>query len=188
MYSLGPIGHLSRVKTLNLLNQTYQWLDISQFIATFVKDCALCFYIKTPCLAPLSFLKPLKLLVRPQADISINYIVDLPKYLYNSKIYKHIFVVIDCLIKIRHFIPITSLNIEELIKAFIYTIYKLYSALNTIISDRGSLFIFDFQRRLNQRLKVTLNLSSTQYPKINGQTEIINAAINKYLYAFISFI
>ena len=46
--------------------------------------------------------------------------------------------------KMRYFIPVTSLNIEELIKVFIYTIYKLYGALNIIISNRGSLFIFNF--------------------------------------------
>jgi len=46
--------------------------------------------------------------------------------------------------KIRHFIPITSLDTEELIKVFIYTVYKLHGALNTIISNRGSLFISDF--------------------------------------------
>jgi len=46
--------------------------------------------------------------------------------------------------KIRHFIPITSLDTKELIKVFIYTVYKLYSALNTIISNRGSLFISNF--------------------------------------------
>ena len=44
----------------------------------------------------------------------------------------------------RHFISVTSLDIEELVKAFIYTVYKLYGALNTIISNKGSLFIFDF--------------------------------------------
>jgi len=61
-----------------------------------------------------------------------------------AKIYKYIFIVINCLIKIRHFIFITSLDTKELIKAFIYTVYKLYSALDTIISNRGSLFIFNF--------------------------------------------
>ena len=44
----------------------------------------------------------------------------------------------------KYFIPVTSLNIEEFIKAFIYTIYKLYSALSTIISNKGFLFIFNF--------------------------------------------
>ena len=33
----------------------------------------------------------------------------------------------------RHFIPVTSLDIEEFIKAFIYTIYKLYSAVTDFI-------------------------------------------------------
>ena len=33
---------------------------------------------------------------------------------------------------------------KELIKAFIYTVYKLHGAPNTIISNRGSLFISNF--------------------------------------------
>ena len=49
--------------------------------------------------------------------------------------------VVDRLIKIRHFIPITGLDTKELIKVFTYTIYKLYSALSTIISNKGSLFV-----------------------------------------------
>jgi hypothetical protein len=44
----------------------------------------------------------------------------------------------------KHFIFIISLDIEELIKVFIYTIYKLHSVLNTIISNKGFLFIFNF--------------------------------------------
>ena len=43
----------------------------------------------------------------------------------------------------RYFIPVTSLDIEELIKVFIYTVYKLYSAPNIIIFNKGSLFIFN---------------------------------------------
>ena len=49
----------------------------------------------------------------------------------------------------KHFISVTSLDIKELIKAFIYTIYKLHGAPSTIISDRGSLFISNFWRHLN---------------------------------------
>jgi hypothetical protein len=44
----------------------------------------------------------------------------------------------------RYFIFITNLNTKELIKVFIYTICKLYGTLNTIISNKGSLFIFNF--------------------------------------------
>ena len=113
-------------------------------MATFIKDYALYFRIKTLCLVPPGFLKLLELLVRSWTNISINYIVDLPKCLYNGKIYRYIFIVIDRLIKIRHFIPITSLTTKELVKVFTYTIYKLYGALSTIISNRGSLFVSNF--------------------------------------------
>ena len=46
--------------------------------------------------------------------------------------------------KIKYFIPVASLNTKKLIKAFIYTVYKLYGALNTIISNKSFLFIFNF--------------------------------------------
>ena len=108
------------------------------------KNYAFCFCIKNPYLVLLGFLKLLKLLVRPWTNIFINYIINLLKCLNNGEIYRYIFIIINRLIKIRHFILITSLDIKELIKAFIYTVYKLYSTLNTIVFNRGSLFIFDF--------------------------------------------
>ena len=113
-------------------------------MATFIKNCTFYFCIKTLRLVPPSFLKLLKLLVRLWTDISINYIINLLKCLYNGKIYRYIFIVINRLIKIRHFISITSLDIKELVKAFIYTVYKLYGALSTIIFNKGSLFISNF--------------------------------------------
>jgi hypothetical protein len=37
----------------------------------------------------------------------------------------------------RHFILVIGLLIEELVNGFINNVYKLYSALSTIISNRG---------------------------------------------------
>ena len=110
----------------------------------FYKRLCFLFLHKDPTLSTARFFKLLKLLVRLWTNIFINYIIDLPKCLYNGKIYRYIFVIIDCVIKIRYFISITSLDTEELVKVFIYIVYKLYSALNTIIFNRGSLFIFNF--------------------------------------------
>ena len=44
--------------------------------------------------------------------------------------------------KIRYFISITSLDTEELIKTFIYTIYKLHGTPSIIIFNKGSLFLY----------------------------------------------
>ena len=122
---------------------------MSQFTATFIKDCALCFHTKTLCSAPLGFLKPLELSVHLWTDIFIDYVIDLPKCLCNSKTYRYIFVVINHLTKMRHFILIISLDTEELVKAFTHTIYKLYSALSTIVFNRDSLFISNLWHCLN---------------------------------------
>ena len=160
---------------------------MSQFTATFVKDCALCFRTKTPRSAPPGFLKPLELPVRPWTDISIDHVVDLPSCKREDKTFRHILVVVDRLTKMRHFIPMATLDTEELVEAFIGTVYKLHGAPDTIISDRGSSFVSDFWRRLSQRLKTTLRPSSAFHPETDGQTEIINASMNKYLRAYVSF-
>ncbi len=114
-------------------------------MAIFIKkNCVFCFHAKTLRLTPPGFLKPLKLLIYLWTNIFVNYIINLPKCLYNGKIYKYIFVVINHLIKIKPFIFVISLNTKELIKAFIHIIYKLHNVLNIIISSKGLLFIFDF--------------------------------------------
>src|SRR5205814_8273545 len=87
----------------------------------------------------------------------------------------------------RHFIPVTSLDTEELVDVFVHTVYKLHGAPDTIISDRGTAFVSDFWCCLNQHLKVALSPSSAWHPEIDGQTEIVNAAMNKYLHAYVSF-
>jgi len=186
-HSSGPAGHPGRIKTLDLLNRTYWWPGISQFTATFVKDCALCFRTKTPRSAPPGFLKPLELPARPWTDISIDYITALPACQRNGKIYEHILVVVDRLTKMRHLIPVTGLSTEELVEGFVNYIYKLHGAPSTIVSDRGSQFVSDFWRRLSERLKTRLRPSSAWHPETDGQTEIVNAGVNKYLRAFVSF-
>ena len=104
-----------------------------------------------------------------------------------GKTFRHILVVVDRLTKMRHFIPVATLDTEELVEAFIEIVYKLHGAPDTIIFDRGSSFVSDFWRRLSQRLKTTLRPSSAFHPETDGQTEIINASMNKYLWAYVSF-
>ena len=186
-HSTGPAGHPGRVKTLDLLNRTYWWPGMSQFTAKFVKDCALCFRTKTPRSAPPGFLKPLELPARPWTDISVDYLVDLPECARHGRIYKHILVVVDRLTKMRHCIPVTGLTTEELVDAFITNVYKLHGTPDSIVSDRGTQFVSDFWRRLSERLKTTLRPSSAWHPETDGQTEIVNATINRYLRGFVSF-
>jgi hypothetical protein len=67
-------------------------------------------------------------------DISINFIVDLP----SSNGFINIIVVVNRLMKMRHMIPIKSINAILVAEYFVKHIFKLYRLPNLIISNRGS--------------------------------------------------
>jgi hypothetical protein len=73
-------------------------------------------------------------------DILIDFIVDLP----SSNGFINIIVVVNRLIKMRHIIPIESINTILVAKYFVKYVFKLHRLPNSIISDYGSQFVSDF--------------------------------------------
>ena len=67
-------------------------------------------------------------------DILIDFVVDLP----SSNGFMNIIVVVDCLIKIQHIIPIDLINAVSVAKYFGRYIFKLHRLSNLIISDYKS--------------------------------------------------
>ena len=53
-------------------------------------------------------------------------------------------VVVNRLIKIKHFFPIKTLEIGELANRFFEKVYNLYKALKTIVLNKGMQFISTF--------------------------------------------
>ena len=58
----------------------------------------------------------------------------------------------------------------------------------TIISDRGSQFVFAFWKELTTRLRIKALLSTAYYPETDGQTERVNAIIEQYIRIYISYL
>jgi hypothetical protein len=80
----------------------------------------------------------------------MDFITDLP--LANGK--DSIFVVVDRLTKMAHFIPCTNtITREETTKLFLDNIYRIYRLPNDIILDRGIQFTSNFWRGLFQLLQ-----------------------------------
>jgi hypothetical protein len=77
-------------------------------------------------------------------NISINFIVDLP----SSNGFTNIIVVVDCLMKMRHMIPMELINAISVAEYFIKHVFKLYGLPNLIISNCGSQFVSDFWQAL----------------------------------------
>jgi hypothetical protein len=80
----------------------------------------------------------------------INFIVDLP----SSNGFTNIIVIVNRLTKMRHIVPINSINAVLVAEYFIKYIFKLHRLLNSIVSDCGSQFVLDFWQALYKQLDI----------------------------------
>jgi hypothetical protein len=104
----------------------------------------MCVYKKTSHIKKQGVLQLLLIPMQRWRDILINFIVDLP----SSNRFTNIIVVVNRLMKMRHMVPIDSINAVLVAKCFIRYIFKLHRLPNSIISNRGSQFISDFWQAL----------------------------------------
>jgi hypothetical protein len=156
------------------------WKTVKYYVTT----CDICSCSKIPCHRPYGLLCPLPIPKKPWSSISMDFITDLP----SSKAFDSIFVVVDRLTKMAHFMPCNkTITCEEIARLFMDNIYKYRSLLDDIISDRGSQFTSKFWQSLFKILKVKIKLSSAYHPQIDGQTERINQVLEQYLHCTINY-
>lgn len=98
-----------------------------------------------------------------------------------------IWVVVDRLTKMRHFVPCrTTTSSSDLADLFLRDIWRLHGLPQDIISDRGPQFASEFWRHLCSRLGISPRLSTAFHPETDGQTERANQTMEQYLRAFVS--
>ena len=56
---------------------------------------------------------------------------------------------------------------------------------DSIVSDRGSLFISEFWKAVCHRLRVSIDLSTAYHPESDGQTEIANALPERFTFSLL---
>lgn len=109
--------------------------------------------------------------------VTVDFIDALPP----SQRHTVVMVVVDCLLKYAHFVPMqhpyTALIIA---KAFISQIVHLHGVPISIISDWDSVFLSKFWRNLFQLQGTKLCMSSSYHP----QTEVLNWTLEQYLCCF----
>ena len=131
---------------------------------------------------PSGLLKPLPVPNGPWQEISYDHIVGLPI----SKGFDSIFVVVDRLTKMAHFIPtVKTATAEDLADLFLHYVWKLHGLPLKTVSDRGSLFTGRFLSQLYARLNIKGSFSSGYHPQTDGQTERINQILEQYLRVFL---
>lgn len=114
----------------------------------------------------------------------MDFIVELPPL----KGFTTIFVIVDRLSKMAHFMPLKGTpSSTETTSAFIREVVCLHDIPSNITSDRGVQFTFRFWKALCEDLGIEHSLSSAYQPQTNGQTERTNQTPEQNLRCFSSF-
>ena len=101
--------------------------------------------------------------------LGMDFITGLPR---TRSGYDSIWVVVDRLKKVAHFIPVkTTYTSAKLAKIYMTRIVCLHGVPRSIVSDRGTQFTSKFWNQLHETLGTRLEFSTTFHPQTDGQTE-----------------
>ncbi|WVZ63980.1 hypothetical protein U9M48_013566 [Paspalum notatum var. saurae] len=148
--------HPGSTKMYYDLKERFWWYGIKRAVAEYVA-C-----VKAEHQRPAGLLQPLKIPEWKWEEISMDFIVGL---LRTQKGYNSIWVVVDRLTKVAHFIPVdTTYSGARLAELYISRIVCLHGVPKRIISDRGSQFTSRFWEQLHDSLDSKLRFSTTYHP------------------------
>ena len=134
--------HPGSTKMYYDLKQRFWWYGMKRSVAEYVAICDTCQRVKAEHQRPAGLLQPLKIPLCKWEEITMDFIVGLPR---TQKGYNSIWVVVDRLMKVAHFIPVnTTYSGARLAELYISRIVCLHGVPKKIISDRGSQFTSRF--------------------------------------------
>jgi hypothetical protein len=161
--------HLGSTKIYHDLKSRYWWYGMKRVIAEYVALCDNRRRVKAERQRPAGLLQRLKIPEWKWEEISMDFIVGLP---ITQSGYDSIWVIIDHLSKVAHFIPIkTTYKGSKLAELYIARIVCLHRVPKKIVSDRGTKFTSKFWEKLHESMDTKLNFSSAYHPQTDGQTE-----------------
>jgi hypothetical protein len=133
-YSIHPGGS----KMYHDLKATYWWYGMKRDIAEYVALCDTCWQVKAEHQRPAGWLQPLQVPERKWGEIPMDFIVGLPR---SQSGYDSIWVIVDRLTKVAHFIPIkTTYSGPQLAELHMSRIVCLHGVPKKIVFDRGTQF------------------------------------------------
>ena len=184
------VGHAGFDKTRFAIKQAgYYVLGLDTSLRRFLRNCHTCNRTKPYLAKPAGTLQPLPLSKHPWKDISMDFVTGLPKDKDSGC--DAILNVVDRFTKQRHYVPCRAGEQGTSSKAtamlLIKHVYPLHGLPDTIVSDRGTQFVSDVWKSLCRTLQIKQKLSSAYHPQTDGQSEVANREMERYLRTFVSF-
>ena len=172
-------GHLGYHKTLQNIQRSFYWPEHTLDIRDFVTGCPVCQEEKAVHRVPAGLLQPLKLPEQKWADVSMDFIMGLPKSENGND---GILTVVDRATKMVHLAPVKqTITAADTARVYWTTVGKLHGIPRSIVSDRDPRFMSKFWRELWKILGSCLRLSSAYHPQTDGQTEAMNRVVEMVL-------
>jgi hypothetical protein len=132
--------HPGSTKIYQDLRRNFWWTRMKREIAKYVSECDTRQRIKASHRKISGTLQPLP--SWKWEDISMDFVIGLPN---TSQKHDSIWVIIDRLTKIAHFLPVhTTYSAKKYAEVYLDQIVRLHGVPKTIISDRGAQFIARF--------------------------------------------
>lgn len=179
-------GHPGIRKTCDLISRAGYSVPTS-CIKRFIGNCHMCQRMKPKKQKPMGLLKPLSIseLTMPWRHITMDFVTGLPVSQEGNDC---ILVVVDRLSKERHFIACKkTVGSEETAKLLCNFVWKYHGLPDTIITDRGTQFNSALWKELCKILGITAKMSTAFHPQTDGQTEVVNGEMERYLRTYVDY-
>ena len=113
--------------------------------------------------------------------MSMDFIQDLPK----SQMKDVVLVVEERFTKFVHFVALSHpYNASKVAALYMQNVFKQHGMPTSIFNDRDPIFTSYFWQELMKLQGIQLAMSSAYHPQIDGQTEVVNRSLERYLRAF----
>ena len=159
-------------------------------IQQFIRNCHVCRWAKAAWDTYYGLLQSLSVLERAWTDITIDFVMGLPKCKAYGQIYNTIFMVIDWLSKERHYISCSEKNdrisAEATVNLFLWDVWSKHDLLTSMTSDWGSQFVSKMWDSLCMLLGIKTKLSTAFHPEIDSQSESVNQEAEQHLRSYVN--
>ncbi|WVZ98213.1 hypothetical protein U9M48_043681 [Paspalum notatum var. saurae] len=172
--------HLGSEKMYQDLKQKFWWYGMKRDVAEYVALCDIWQRVKAEHQKTTGLLQPLKIPEWKWEEIGMDFIIGLPR---TQSGFDSIWVVVNRLTKVTHFIPDRPLTQELNWPSYMFRIVCLHGVPKKIVSGRGTQFTSHFWKRLHESMDTKLNFSSAYHPQTDGQTQRTNQILEDMLRA-----
>jgi hypothetical protein len=173
--------HPGNTKMYMDLKERFWWNNMKRDIVEYIAKCDVCSRVKAEHQKPAGLLQPLRVPEWKWDQIGMDFITGLPRTKFG---YDSIWVVVDRLTKVAHFIPVkTTYTSAKLAEIYMKRIVCLHGVPKSIMSDRGTQFTSHFWKQLHESLETRLEFSTAFHPQTNGQTKRVNQVLEDMLRA-----